>query len=119
MANKKPQGKGYSEERIVTILKELEIGKTIAAKYLREKLGRSERHACRAVGISRSALHYKPKPDEERLREEVKRLASENRRYGCRRITALLRRELCVNRKRVHRIWKDEGLGLKRKRPLA
>ena len=31
---------------------------------------------------------------------------------------ALLRREgIAVNKKRVHRIWKDEGLGLPRKRP--
>ena len=90
-----------------------------AVKYLKKKLDRSERHACKAVGISRSTFHYspKPKPDEKRLREEVLRLASMHRRYGYRRITALLRRKWHVNEKRVHRIWKDEGLGLKRKRP--
>lgn len=95
------------------------LARRAAVKYLKEKLDRSERHACRAAGISRSTFHYrpKPKPDEKRLREEVIRLASEHKRYGCRRITALLRRKWRVNKKRVHRIWKDEGLGLKRKRP--
>lgn len=69
--------------------------------------------------ISRTSFHYRPtpKPDEERLREEVLRLAAENPRYGCRRITALIRQKWRVNEKRVHRIWKDEGLGLRRKRP--
>jgi putative transposase len=90
-----------------------------AVKYLEEMLGRSERHACRAVGISRSTMHYKPKPkpEEKRLREEILKLASEHKRYGCRRVTALLQRKWRVNRKRVHRIWKEEGLGLRRKRP--
>ncbi len=90
-----------------------------AVKYLKDELDRSERHSCRAVGISRSTFHYKPKPkpDEKRLREEIIKLASKHRRYGYRRITALLRRKWPVNEKRVHRIWKEEGLGLKRKRP--
>jgi putative transposase len=38
-------------------------------------------------------------------------LAREHPRYGYRRITALLRREgWSVNRKRVHRLWRREGL---------
>jgi putative transposase len=41
----------------------------------------------------------------------VKELAREHPRYGYRRITALLRREgRSVNRKRVHRLWRREGL---------
>jgi transposase InsO family protein len=87
--------------------------------HLKDELNRSERHSCRAVGISRTSFHYRPKPklDEKRLREEIIRLAAENRRYGCRRITALVRQKWRVNQKRVHRIWKAEGLGLRRKRP--
>jgi len=90
-----------------------------AVKHLKEKLDRSERHSCRAAGISRSTFNYepRPKPDEKVLREEIRKLASEHRRYGYRRITALLHRKWSVNQKRVHRIWKEEGLGLKRKRP--
>jgi putative transposase len=38
-------------------------------------------------------------------------LSRENPRYGYRRVWALLRREgWSVNKKRVHRLWKEEGL---------
>ena len=41
----------------------------------------------------------------------IRQLAREHPRYGYRRITALLRREgWSVNRKRVHRLWRREGL---------
>ncbi len=56
--------------------------------------------------------------DEARLVKKIHKLAIRNSRYGYRRITVLLRREgFRVNRKRVHRIWKSEGLGLPRRRP--
>jgi hypothetical protein len=45
-------------------------------------------------------------------------MASEYRRYGYRRITALLRAEgYLVNHKRVERIWRAEGLKLPAKQP--
>jgi transposase InsO family protein len=80
----------------------------------------SERRACALVGISRSLLRYvgRRREDEAALTEEIHRLAVSNSRYGYRRITVLLKREGWeVNRKRVHRIWKSEGLGLPRRRP--
>ena len=49
---------------------------------------------------------------------KIHELAVCNSRYGYRRITALLRREgLEVNKKRIHRIWKAEGLSLPLRRP--
>jgi putative transposase len=84
-------------------------------------LGVSERMACRVVGLARSSFRYPlhPSPsDEGELRGTVRRLAREHRRYGYRRITALLRRQgHRVNAKRVWRLWKSEGLSLPRKRP--
>ena len=48
--------------------------------------------------------------EEEVLRGDIVRLASTYGRYGYRRITALLRAEgWVVNRKRVERIWREEG----------
>ena len=45
------------------------------------------------------------------MSKRVLELAALNPRYGYRRITAILRREgWCVNRKRIHRIWRREGL---------
>jgi putative transposase len=59
-----------------------------------------------------------PAPDEEALQADVLRLARRHRRYGYRRITALLRRQgRPVNAKRIYRIWQRAGLALPRKRP--
>jgi len=56
--------------------------------------------------------------DEAKLVRKIHKLAIRHSRYGYRRITVLLRREgWRINKKRVHRIWKPEGLGLPRRRP--
>jgi len=85
-----------------------------------KSLGTSERLACGLVGLARSSFRYRPQPpapDEEELRVEVLRLARRHRRYGYRRVTALLRRQgQRVNAKRIHRIWKSAGLAVPRKR---
>jgi len=45
------------------------------------------------------------------LAERMMVLSRENPRYGYRRVWALLRREgWAANKKRVHRLWKEEGL---------
>ena len=49
--------------------------------------------------------------DEQRLTQDIIRLAKQYGRYGYKRITALLRAEgWRVNRKRVERIWRQEAL---------
>ena len=96
------------------------LSRIAAVRHIQADHELSERTSCESVSISRSTVHYLPKAkaDEDALRERIRCLAHENRRYGCMRITALLRREgIHVNKKRVHRIWKEEGLGLKSKRP--
>jgi putative transposase len=56
--------------------------------------------------------------DEPRLVERMVELASEYGRYGCRRVTALLRAEgFQVNHKRVERLWRREGLKVPQKQP--
>jgi putative transposase len=83
--------------------------------------GVSERRACRFVGLHRSSYRYRcrpPQAEDQQLRQTIVTLAHRHRRYGYRRITALLRRQgKPVNPKRVHRIWQQEGLQLPRKRP--
>ena len=73
----------------------------------------SERRACRALGVPRSSQRYvgtEPEREEELLLR-IRALARENPRYGYRRIKALLVREgWSVNLKRVHRLWRREGL---------
>lgn len=68
----------------------------------------------------RSTVRYeaKPKPEERELRRKIRKVASHHKRYGYRRVAAVLRKEgPAINVKKVHRIWKEEGLGLPRKRP--
>ena len=86
--------------------------------YLCGRLGHSQRRICRAVGQARSSQRYRRylPPDERALIEAMHRLALRWPRFGYRRITALLRREgWRVNVKRVHRLWKAEGLQIRKK----
>lgn len=89
---------------------------------LRDRLGVSERWACRVVGQHRSTERYEPKraEDDAVLRAELRRFSKERPRWGYRRAHHYLR-ELGwdVNRKRVQRLWREEGLRVpvrKRKR---
>ncbi len=81
--------------------------------HLQQRLGISERRACRTVGQPRATRRkpHRVRDDEAPLTASIIQLASAYGRYGYRRITALLRAEgWRVNRKRVPRIWRREGL---------
>ena len=78
-----------------------------------ERLGVSERRACRALHQHRSVQRRlaKVKTDEAALTTAIVELAKQYGRYGYRRITALLKRSSWrVNSKRVERIWRQKGL---------
>jgi len=65
------------------------------------------------IGSDRTSIRYAPKRggDDEDLRDRLKALARERRRFGHRRLHGLLRREgYEVNRKRVQRIYREEKL---------
>jgi putative transposase len=89
---------------------------------LRDRLGVSERWACRVVGQHRSTERYEPKraEDDQALRAELRKFSKERPRWGYRRAHHHLREEgWDVNRKRVQRLWREEGLRVpvrKRKR---
>lgn len=71
------------------------------------------------IKIGRSALRYRStRRDEQPLRERIKEIAVSRVRYGQDRIFMLLRREGWPdNHKRVRRIYREEGLNLRNKRP--
>ena len=77
----------------------------------------SERRACRVLGVDRSSVRYEAaRPDDGALRERLKALAAERRRFGYRRLHVLLRREgHAVNRKRVQRLYREEKLTVRRR----
>jgi len=86
---------------------------------MREKTKVSERRACQLVGLSRTVLHYvsSERPENEVLQQRIIELAQTRRRFGYRRIGALLRREDCkANHKRVFRLYQEAGLAVRRRR---
>ena len=74
----------------------------------------SLRRACRYLGLSRCSYLYRPKARRDyelQLVDRIKQLSTENPTYGYRFITELLTRDgWRVNRKKVQRIRRSEGL---------
>jgi putative transposase len=86
---------------------------------LRDRLGVSERRACRIVGQHRSTQRREAcvAADDAALRGELRRISRERPRWGYRRAHALLRADGWeINRKRVQRLWREEGLRVPRRR---
>jgi transposase InsO family protein len=88
--------------------------------HVKAELGVSERRACRVLRQHRSTQRKAPTtPDDEAaLKADIIALARQYGRYGYRRITALLRDAgWSVNKKRVERIWRCEGLKVPQRQP--
>lgn len=87
--------------------------------FLQDGFRVSERRACQALRFARSSQRYQGVPDAQAaLRMRIKELAAARVRYGYKRIHVLLKREgWRVNHKRVYRIYCQEGLNLRVKRP--
>lgn len=79
----------------------------------------SERRAIRALGVSRSSVRYKSlKTHREPLRVRIREITQTRVSVGYRQVHTLLRREgWPVNHKLVYRLYREEGLSLRRKRP--
>jgi len=87
--------------------------------WTRQAYQLAERRACRATGVARASVRYvSQQPDQAPLRARIRELAAVRVKAGYQTIWALLRREgWPVNRKRVHRLYREEGLTLTRRRP--
>jgi putative transposase len=88
-------------------------------EHVCDRLEVSQRRACQVLDQPRGTQRYQPSraDRDEALLGDIKRLSRLHPRYGYRRITALLRAEgWCVNRKRVHRLWRQEGLKVPHKK---
>jgi len=88
-------------------------------EYLRTSYRISIRRACGVVCFDRSTYHYKHRrPEQASLRKRIRELSEARVRYGYRRIHILLRREgWTINHKRTRRLYRQEGLQLRRKTP--
>lgn len=79
--------------------------------------GVSQRRACQALTIDRSSVRYRSlRPDDRELREAMRRVASERRRFGYRRIHVMLAREgIAMNQKKLRRLYREEKLQVRRR----
>src|SRR3954447_477490 len=78
----------------------------------------SERRAWSTIKVDRKTVRYRSRrPPDDALRERMRELAAERRRFGYRRLHVLLRREgLVQNRKKTQRLYREEGLAVRRRR---
>lgn len=78
----------------------------------------SERRACVLAGLNRSTHRYPAQPrDDSKLRQRLRELAAARRRWGCPMLTLMLRREgFTDNHKRIERIYREEGLQVRKRR---
>ena len=82
-----------------------------------EQHGLSQRRACRLVGIDHSIWRYQPRrADDSALRQRLRELAQERRRFGYRRLGWLLAREgHAMNSKKLYRLYREEKLMVRRR----
>ena len=94
------------------------MARKAAVARLVEQRGLSQVRACRLVGLNRSSMNYRPRrPDDSLLRQRLRELAAERRRFGYRRLGWLLEREgQVMNRKKLYRLYREEKLTVRRRR---
>ena len=89
-----------------------------AVAHLKVVLGLSERRACTIVSADRTMIRYQSRrPADTELRERLRALANDRRRFGYRRLFVLLRRAgepSGINR--IYRLYREEGLTVRRRR---
>jgi len=94
------------------------VARREAVAHLQAAMSLSERRACSIVGADRKMIRYRSRrPPEVALRDRLRGLANERRRFGYRRLFILLRREgepSGINR--IYRLYREEGLTVRKRR---
>ena len=88
-----------------------------AVAHLRATHGVSERRACLVLGADRTSIRYRSRrPDDVDVRERLRALSRERRRFGYRRLHLLLAREgIAMNQKKLRRLYREEKLQVRRR----
>lgn len=88
-----------------------------AVRHAQERHGLSQRRACWLVGCNRnSARHISKRGDDTALRAALKQLAEKKPAWGYRMLHGALRLEgWHFNHKKVHRLYREEKLALRKK----
>ena len=89
-----------------------------AVACLREQFQMSERRACAVIAADRTMIRYRSRrPAETALRQRLRDLANERRRFGYRRLFILLRREGELSGiNRIYRLYREESLGVRKRK---
>ncbi|KQU49570.1 hypothetical protein ASG67_10535 [Sphingomonas sp. Leaf339] len=79
--------------------------------------GFSERRACRLIGVNRSAWQHEPlRGKDDAVRERMREITYERRRFGYRRLPILLRRDgKGMNLKKAYRLYREERLTVRKR----
>jgi len=79
--------------------------------------GFSQRRACGLVQVDPKTVGRTAGVGDAEVRERLRGLAAERRRFGYRRLGILLAREgVSMNRKKLFRLYREEGLAVRRRR---
>jgi len=94
--------------------------KRLVVGFIRRQFGVTQRRACSVLGFWRSTQrHQRNSPGEQEDRTltiRLRELAEQRPRFGYRRLHVLLKREgQRINHKRVYRLYRAEGLAVRRK----
>ncbi|GHC81215.1 hypothetical protein GCM10010136_34590 [Limoniibacter endophyticus] len=79
--------------------------------------GVSQRRACEVLSFDRSSIRYRSvRPDDASIRDAMKKVASERRRFGYRRIHVMLDRQgIVMNLKKLRRLYREEKLTVRKR----
>ena len=85
--------------------------------HLVEQYQVSQRRACKVIDCCRMTVRYRSvRADDNLLRDRLRAIAHERRRFGYRRIHVLLKREgHVVNHKRLFRLYRQEKLSVRKR----
>lgn len=88
-----------------------------AVAHASKEHGVSQRRACAVLSVDRSSVRYcSRRPDDTVLREAMKKVASERRRFGYRRIHVMLDRQgIVMNLKKLRRLYREEKLAVRKR----
>ncbi len=88
-----------------------------AIGQMRGEYAFSERHACAVMLLAAGTYRYRSRRSDEPLRTQLVELAREKPRFGYRRLQVLLSRSgEQVNHKRLHRVYREAGLTIRRRK---